>query len=196
MKEKIAGILVLILLAGLFLSSCKTETPVNETPVNEVEGEKENQSADEDGKTDESDKTEGTGENGASGETGETGEPAASEVTLYLPNETADGFLTSSMILTDTPEAIVAQLVADGALPEGVRVLNFDAKEKCLDLSKEFAEGMKQAGTTGEFLYLGSVVNTFLEHYDLDSIMLYSDGAVIETGHNTYDSPVEFVEYE
>lgn len=169
MKEKICGIVLVLVFAGLSLSSCKTEIPVNEKPVEETQGGEENPEAEKESKT--------------------------GEVTLYLPNETADGFLTSSMILTDTPEAIVEQLVAEGAMPEGVRVLKFDKEQGVLDLSEEFADGMQQAGTTGELLYLGCVVNTFLEHYDMKSLMLYAGGEVIETGHNTYDSPMEFVEY-
>ena len=158
-------------LFGLLLASCKKETPVDELPIKQEEPDE--------GKEPE-----------------QPEESTKAEVTLYLPNETADGFLTSSMILEDTPEAIIAQLVAEQALPEGVTVKSFDQKKGILDLSKEYTDGLQNTGTAGELLLIGCVVNTFLEHYGMKELLLYADGEIIETGHNTYDEAIRFVELE
>lgn len=169
--NKIAGVLLLAGLVGLVLASCKSETPVDELPIEQEEP-------------------------GEEKEPPKQEKPEKAEVTLYLPNETADGFLTSSMMLEDTPEAIVAQLAAEQAIPEGVTVKSFDQEKGVLDLSKEYTDGLQNTGTAGELLLIGCVVNTFLEHYGLDSLLLYADGEVIETGHNTYDEAISFVELE
>ena len=174
MKDKWNVITWMLLLTGLFgllLASCKKETPVDELPIKQEEPDE--------GKEPE-----------------QPEESTKAEVTLYLPNETADGFLTSSMILEDTPEAIIAQLVADQALPEGVTVKSFDQKKGILDLSKEYTDGLQNTGTAGELLLIGCVVNTFLEHYGMKELLLYADGEIIETGHNTYDEAIRFVELE
>lgn len=184
MKKGLVVILwTLLLIVGLSLSSCQREVPVDEIPVDQTENVKP-QDPDEE-------KPEGEMEE-ESGEEIRT-EPEMVEVTLYLPNEMADGFLTSSMVLENAPETIVAQLVTEGALPEGVHILDFDPEQQILNMSKEFGEAMSSTGTTGEMLYMGSLVNTLLEHYGLEAVMVYAEGEVIETGHVTYDTPVQFI---
>ena len=44
--------------------------------------------------------------------------------------------------------------------------------------------------TSGEYVILGSVVNTFLTAYDADAIIITVDGEVLETGHSVYDQPL------
>ena len=126
-------------------------------------------------------------------------EPAA-QATLYLPNENADGFDTEQVELTeDSPQALVDALIERGALPEGTEVLGeFDrsAQTPTVDLSQEFADAMASTGTTGESMLMGSLVNTFLYYYGIDSISVTAQGQVIETGHTEYSQPMGVFEME
>lgn len=176
------GLLLLLLVFGLALASCKRETPVGETPVDPGAG----NGAGETPGGEDTDDPQG-GEDGSQAE--------ESEVTLYLPNETADAFLTSSMILKDTPQDIINELSSQGALPEGIRVLGFDEGKGALDLSQEFLDALSTSGTAGEWLLIGSVVNTFLEHYGLEELTVTCEGETMETGHTVYDSPLSYFEY-
>ena len=49
-------------------------------------------------------------------------------------------------------------------------------------------------GTAGEYLLLGSVVNTFLDNLDGESILITVDGETLESGHEIYDRELTFYE--
>lgn len=116
------------------------------------------------------------------------------QLTLYLPNENADGWnVTKNQIEQVTPDIIIGQLVGAGAIPDSVTVVSFgeDQGENGLilklDLSSNFAEGLLNMGTTGEYLTMGSVVNSFLDTYQADGIEITAGGNVIETGHTSFE---------
>lgn len=143
----------------------------------------------------EAEKKEDTAEK-AEGTTKETESEESQEeqLTLYLPNENADGWnVTKNQIEQITPDIIIGQLVGAGAIPDSVTVVSFgeDQGEKGLilklDLSSNFAEGLLNMGTAGEYLTMGSVVNSFLDTYQADGIEITAGGAVIETGHTLFE---------
>lgn len=116
------------------------------------------------------------------------------QLTLYLPNENADGWnVTKNQIEQVTPDIIIGQLVGAGAIPDSVTVVSFgeDQGENGLilklDLSSNFAEGLLNMGTAGEYLTMGSVVNSFLDTYQADGIEITAGGTVIETGHTSFE---------
>ena len=133
--------------------------------------------------------------------------PAQMSITLYLPNDNADGFVTREVTLPrETPqdtmeqliqskvlaEDILEQLIQAGALPEGVRVLSMD--NGVLDLSSAFLSFLNSMGTSGEYVVMGSVVNTYLTAFGLDRITITVEGNVPETGHSIYDEPLRMYE--
>ena len=143
----------------------------------------------------EAEKKEDTAEK-AEGTTKETESEESQEeqLTLYLPNENADGWnVTKNQIEQITPDIIIGQLVGAGAIPDSVTVVSFgeDQGEKGLilklDLSSNFAEGLINMGTAGEYLTMGSVVNSFLDTYQADGIEITAGGNVIETGHTSFE---------
>ena len=116
------------------------------------------------------------------------------QLTLYLPNENADGWnVTKNQIEQLTPDIIIGQLVGAGAIPDSVTVVSFgeDQGENGLilklDLSSNFAEGLLNMGTAGEYLTMGAVVNSFLDTYQADGIEITAGGTVIETGHTSFE---------
>ena len=136
-----------------------------------------------------------------------TSAPAQMSVTLYLPNDNADGFVTREVTLpreapqdtmeqliqsTALAEDILEQLVQAGALPEGVRVLSMD--NGVLDLNSAFLSFLNSMGTSGEYVVMGSVVNTYLTAFDLERITITVEGNVPETGHSIYDQPLRMYE--
>ena len=122
-----------------------------------------------------------------------TSAPAQMRITLYLPNDNADGFVTREVTLPrEAPQDTMEQLVQAGALPEGVRVLSMEGG--VLDLSSEFLTFLNTMGTSGEYVVMGSVVNTYLTAFGLDRITITVEGNVPETGHSIYDEPLRMYE--
>ena len=136
-----------------------------------------------------------------------TSAPAQMRITRYLPNDNADGFVTREVTLPrEAPgditeqliqmdalaEDILEQLVQAGALPEGVRVLSMD--NGVLDLNSAFLSFLNTMGTSGEYVVMGSVVNTYLTAFGLDHITITVEGNVPETGHSIYDQPLRMYE--
>ena len=166
----------------------KEETKEEETKQPETSKETDSESTETDGKDSEAEKKEDT--------TKETESEKSQEeqLTLYLPNENADGWnVTKNQIEQVTPDIIIGQLVGAGAIPDSVTVVSFgeDQGENGLilklDLSSNFAEGLLNMGTVGEYLTMGSVVNSFLDTYQADGIEITAGGNVIETGHTSFE---------
>lgn len=173
----------------------KEETKEEETKQPEASKETDSESTEtkdtteeKDGKDSEAEKKEDT--------TKETESEKSQEeqLTLYLPNENADGWnVTKNQIEQVTPDIIIGQLVGAGAIPDSVTVVSFgeDQGENGLilklDLSSNFVEGLLNMGTAGEYLTMGAVVNSFLDTYQADGIEITAGGNVIETGHTSFE---------
>ena len=173
----------------------KEETKEEETKQPEASKETDSESTEtkdtteeKDGKDSEAEKKEDT--------TKETESEKSQEeqLTLYLPNENADGWnVTKNQIEQVTPDIIIGQLVGAGAIPDSVTVVSFgeDQGENGLilklDLSSNFAEGLLNMGTAGEYLTMGAVVNSFLDTYQADGIEITAGGTVIETGQTSFE---------
>ena len=173
----------------------KEETKEEETKQPEASKETDSESTEtkdtteeKDGKDSEAEKKEDT--------TKETESEKSQEeqLTLYLPNENADGWnVTKNQIEQVTPDIIIGQLVGAGAIPDSVTVVSFgeDQGENGLilklHLSSNFAEGLLNMGTAGEYLTMGAVVNSFLDTYQADGIEITAGGTVIETGHTSFE---------
>ena len=141
------------------------------------------------------------------------------EATLYLPNDNADGFETVTETVQTNPQGLVDALIAHDALPEGVTVNDFRMEDNgtettegegddasvsytpgdsqiFLDVSQAFGDAAATTGTAGETMLLGSLVNTMLTYYNAQTLTLTVEGAVLETGHNVYDTPFTMMELE
>ena len=127
-------------------------------------------------------------------------------IVAYLPDANAKKLVPTNVeALTGKPQDVLDALAAAGALPDGI-IVN-DMKETTetvdgkkihvleLDLSAPFGKAMRTTGTAGEEMYMGSLVNTFLRHFDADAVKITVDGEVLETGHLRYDDYLYFKEY-
>lgn len=115
--------------------------------------------------------------------------------TLYLPDEQAEYVEQTECEITiagdDTAGALIAALVKQEALPEGIAVKAFSKEDDALtlDLNQAFADAIANSGTAGETMLMASVADTFLAYYGAASLTITAEGQTIETGHTIYDEP-------
>lgn len=138
---------------------------------------------------------------GGTGKAGTTVAPTstapACEVTLLLPNAMLDGLQEETVTLLKAYEEVdakdlVGALAENGAIPEGSEALTFqaDGVHGVIDLSRAFGDGVATSGTAGETMMLASLVNTLSAFYELQDVLVTSEGKAIQTGHNIYDEPL------
>ena len=118
-------------------------------------------------------------------------------VTYYHGDKFGDTLIAETTLVPRlTAQALVDLLIEQKVIPEGTRVRNFKSAGGILtlDLSKEFEEQAQSMGTTGEYVLVGSLVNTFLTTYEATGMDLTTEGRDLVTGHNIYDYTLEFYE--
>ena len=111
----------------------------------------------------------------------ETQEQAGNPVTIYRGNDTVERMLTEEVRLAEiTAENLAGKLIEAGVLEKGVKVNSMELTQKegmtyiDLDFNQEFLGKLNRMGTSGEYFYMGGVVNTFLKAFDAYAIKLPS----------------------
>lgn len=129
-------------------------------------------------------------------------EPEKAAAVLFLPEENGEGLVTVEVQVEEGPQGLLDALAEAGVLPEGITVRSFQAEDReaegtaSLDLSEEFLDALNGVGSLEETMMMACLVNTFLEHYGLESLNLTAEGTVIETGHDIYDYPIEAYSFD
>lgn len=114
---------------------------------------------------------------------------------LYLPNDNMDGFVPTSEKFNGDVAVLVELLAERDAIPQDSAVNAFQPDGlggAALDMNAAYGAALSSTGTTGEYIMLGSLVNTLLKTYALDSIRLTIDGTDLNTGHDIYDYDLHF----
>ncbi len=121
---------------------------------------------------------------------------------IYRGTEESDALICDTVYVTDiNMDVITEQLVLAKVLPETI-VLNEGAQTEVdgkitllLDFNQAFQEQLQTYGSSGEMIFMGSVVNTFLEAMGAEQVMITVEGEVLETGHEIYDTYLERYEF-
>ncbi len=187
------SIMVIFVVCMLVLAGCgksepeETKEEKNQTEALEIENQEDNEE-----QIGEEDDTEDSKAQGSESEQQETA-VSSKTVTIYSPNEMADGFVTEDVQTTDVTESwVVEQLIAQGVIPGNVQALSCaetqegGVKSLDLDLNQAFSDFLQSLGSTGEYMVVGSVCNTFLDAYDCSQIRITVEGNSLATGHAEY----------
>ena len=117
--------------------------------------------------------------------------------TLYIPNSNADGFDTKEISVQEiTHENVMDELQKAVVLTENVWINEFLVEDNQLkiDFNIVFADILCTTGSAGEYMIMGSVVNTYLSAYQAESVFITVNGEILETGHVIYDFPITNME--
>lgn len=134
----------------------------------------------------------------------ETTMPEKVMLTVYSPDDMAEGFITSQVeVEAITEDILVDQLVLAQVLTGGTKVNTLERMDSTeapdqtilkVDFITNFRDRILSMSTAGEYGILGSVVNTFLSAYNAHSMVITVEGEPLETGHAVYDSALHFFE--
>lgn len=116
-------------------------------------------------------------------------------ITVYTGDETAEHFLTQNVAAEALDEnSVFAALKSAGVMPYDVELLDFaqNGGALTLDLSDAYARYIQSLGTSGEYIAIGCLVNTYLTAFGADTVSITVNGAPLESGHAVYDMPLEF----
>ena len=129
-------------------------------------------------------------------------------IRVYHSDDMAEHICVNTALTEEvTPEILLMNLASYGMVPDTVDVQKFTEETAAdqdgeipehrliLDLSPDFAGYLSSMGTSGEFLAMGSLVNTFLDAYDASLIKVTAGGETLETGHQIYDGWLELYDY-
>ncbi len=96
---------------------------------------------------------------------------------------------TDSHILS---QSIIEELKKNEILDEEIKLMSFDKTENSvtLNFSEEFLTQLCRQGTSGEYYMIGSVVNTFLDAYDVTKVTILVNNDAFESGHVFYNTPL------
>ena len=126
--------------------------------------------------------------------------PEAVSINLYHADENFDDLVYDLVTIPElSPDCIMTALHEQGVLSEPVAVNSFLMDKTGvirLDLAENFGNIMNSTGTSGEYIMMGSLVNTFLDAYHASGLMLQVDGKTLETGHSIYDWTLEYFPLE
>lgn len=130
-----------------------------------------------------------------------TGKEELQKVRVYYGNGTATGLKAEEVTLSEiSPETILGLLGRHNIVSIDTKAQNFEEvndngrRVLKLNLSKQFKDYVGMMGTDGEYIVMAGLVNTFLDIYDADALLLTVAGRNLETKHNIYDKPLEFYE--
>jgi len=118
---------------------------------------------------------------------------------IYLPNDNADGFVVeTACTAVISAEMVLHELKNREVLPAAVTVNGFrmDNGLITLDFNQAFADVVCAMGTSGELMIVGSVVNTFLDAFQAETVYFTVDGQILESGHTVYDFAMPFFSVE
>ena len=129
--------------------------------------------------------------------------PEKKQVKVYFGNEDGDAIVSEVVEMEHvTANKVMEELVRKEVVKKDAKVLGVVKQTKDgkvhlkLNMSKEFGEFVSTMGSSGEYTVVGSVVNTFLELYDAEDVLILIEGETFETGHQLYDNYLQFFENE
>lgn len=127
--------------------------------------------------------------------------PEEDKLWIYYGDENAENLLIDGIEKQKvTPELLISELAKRNVISKDTKVNSIketkSSKGKTLELdfSEKFQEDLFNQGSSGEFIMMGSVVNTFLRAYEADSMTITVNGNILESGHCIYESPMKAYE--
>jgi len=119
--------------------------------------------------------------------------PQPNTIWLYYGDENAEHLLATLYPIVDFSEySVLGALRMAGHFDGSVELLSFTKSggDITLDFNEAFAQRIRSTGTAGEYIIMGSLVNTYLDAYNAATVTVTVAGQSWESGHVIYDMPM------
>ena len=118
---------------------------------------------------------------------------------IYSGNDNADGFIITEYPVSElNTDILIAKMIEINTLSSETKVLSEKMNGTCLhlDLNSSFKDTINSMGSSGEYILMGSLVNTLIHNYQdtVQSVLITVDGETLETGHVIYDFEMTYFE--
>ena len=113
---------------------------------------------------------------------------------IFVSDESAEHFVEQTAEVTAIDENnVFAALQTVGVIPEDVELLSFtqNGSALTLDFNEAYASYIQTLGTSGEYMAIGCLVNTYLAAFGAETVTITVNGAPLESGHVIYDMPLQ-----
>ena len=140
----------------------------------------------------------------ASNSSNDSTEEEESGIRIYYADSQAEHVISENIGEEEvTPEFLLSQLAKHNVISKKTKINSIKQTKSesggsslIVDFSQEFQDDLFTQGTAGEFLMMGSVVNTFLRAYDADNMTITVNGNPLESGHCIYEKPMKFCDID
>lgn len=98
--------------------------------------------------------------------------------------------------LSDYQPTILDAWIELKVLTNEVQIMSMVQEENhiTIDFNDAFKDLVCTMGTSGERMIIGSIVNTLITNYEVETVSITVDGEIWESGHVIYDFPMGFFE--
>ena len=113
-------------------------------------------------------------------------------ITLIGVGNNAMEFILTQSFTDGTIEDIVAQLEFLSIIPPGsdVNEISFNGHGGIyIDMNEAYGQGVRSTGIAGLASYLSSFVNTLLNYYEEEYVIITVDNNILVSGYNSYEYP-------
>lgn len=183
-----------------------TEAPVvTEEVVQSITAETENPQETENVSGEDEEKADSANEEEhASNSSSKDAEEEESGIRIYYADSQAEHLVFENIGEEEvSPELLLSQLAKHNVISKKTKINSIDQTKSqskgnrlIVDFSQEFQDDLFTQGTAGEFLMMGSIVNTFLRAYDAESMTITVNGNPLESGHCIYERPMKFCDID
>lgn len=138
----------------------------------------------------------------------ETVEPVVEKTTegialhIYSGDEQAENIVQKTVYVEEVTEQVVMEQLLSALLMDetcGLKEISFGTyggdKVIMLDMNQAFSDYLNRLGASGEYIVMGSLVNTFLDCYQCDLLLVTAEGRVLKTEHSIYEEYLEMYPY-
>lgn len=121
---------------------------------------------------------------------------------IYSGDESSGEIVQSTVYVDEvTEQAVMERLIGALGLDQnaGLNSIFFGMhggdRVVILDLNQQFADAVKKLNAESEYIVIGSLVNTFLDCYQCELLLMTAEGKVLETGNDKYEEYLEMYPY-